>query len=186
MWTAKNYGILSLLCLLFAACKQEVKPAPAAAEVAELQDTLSSPAIAEKLAVHDGLHLRLAERVDKGKAESTNYKAFIEQLKYSNSQHTLVIPKAALGPCENCPPLDWNDYLLKQVLGTPQLMKEINGFRPQLGVKSENGKQWIFTRATDSLLVREQSGQLYLLWQTDIRASNGLLHILKPIDSLSN
>lgn len=186
MWTAKYYGILLLLGVLFIACKQEVKPAPAAAEEVELQDTLSSPAIAEKVAVDDGLHLRLAERVDQGRSESTNYKVFIEQLKYSKAQYTLVIPKGGLGPCENCPTLDWNDYLLKQSLGTPQLMKEINGFRPQLGVKSVSGKQWIFTRATDSLLVREQSGQLYLLWQTDIRASNGLLHILKPIDSLSN
>ncbi|NQX76568.1 hypothetical protein [Gilvibacter sp.] len=185
MRAAKNYLILLLLGTVLYSCKQEVATVAAEYVAAPVVDTITPPPPPVKVAVADGLHLRLAERMSADSAQDETYLLFADALTYSSGEKTLIIPNASL-TCKDCTDLNWDDYLLEQSLGSPQIMEELNGFRTRFSAMSASGKEWVFSRASDSLLVEDPSGVLHLMWQTDIQASNGLLHLLSPISSQSD
>ena len=185
MRVAKNYLILLLLCTVLYSCKQDVASVESEDAAAPVVDTIAPPPPPVKVAVADGLHLRLAERMNADSAQDSIYLLFSEALKYSSGEKTLIVPNASLS-CKDCMDLNWEDYLLEQSLGSPQIMEELNGFRTRFSATSASGKEWVFSRASDSLLVEDPTGALHLMWQTDIRASNGLLHLLRPISSQSD
>ncbi|WP_435579742.1 hypothetical protein [Gilvibacter sp.] len=185
MRAAKNYLILLLLGTVLYSCKQEVAAVAAEDVAAPFVDTIAPPPPPVKVEVADGLHLRLAERMDADSAQDSTYLLFVDALKYSSGEKTLLVPRTLLS-CKDCKDLKWEDYLLEQPLGSPQIMEDLNGFRTRFSAMSASGKEWVFSRASDSLLVEDPSGTQHLMWQTDIRASNGLLHLLRPFSSQSD
>ncbi|MDC7998539.1 hypothetical protein [Gilvibacter sediminis] len=185
MRAAKKYLILLVWSLLLFSCKQEKAEVPVERVAAPAIDTIAPPPPPIKVAVVDGLHLRLAERLSDQAREDSTYMRFADALKFSSGEKTLLVPSSMLSR-KDCKDTNLDDYLLEQSLGSPQIMEELNGFRPRFSAMSTSGKEWVFSRASDSLLVEDPSGKRYLMWQTDIRAANGLLHLLRPISSQSD
>lgn len=187
MWGLKNYvfliGVVCLLLLLVLACRNESASKPEMQPAVEVKDTVSSPPVKAKVEIADGLHLRLRERLSDTLLTDSIYLEFDSWLRYQEGPLTLFLPEGGLAACNDCP--EWTDLLLNGAVDSGEISTQFNGIRQDFSLKSYTDHNWVFTKEGDSLLVRDYLGNPYLLWQTDIQASNGLLHLLKPIDSLS-
>lgn len=178
MGRLKNYswGIAFLFALLFStfSCKQEQKSQPKVEAVETMADTIITPVKVIPVEVVDGLHIRLEERLPKEILVDSSFLDFKEWLRFEKETYTLLLPTDGKV-------LEWKDQLLPGHVDSPMISKELNGLRSYLPVKSIGESQWNFTRRNDSLIVTDISGSSYWLWQTDIKATNGILHILKRL-----
>lgn len=175
-------GLLALIVLL-SNCKQEQ-----AAKVVEeaplvVIDTTVLPEEKPKIEIEGGLHQRITQRLDSMLIKEQHYQGFVDWLRFEAGPFTAVLPRPAFDGCDDCSAMNWKDYLLDESLDSPTIARELNGLRTQFTAKSTSGKTWTFHKASDSLLVTDFNEKVYLLWQTDITATNGLLHILKPLSS---
>lgn len=187
MWGSKNYRSKILFTLagaiVLVGCKQEVQPAAAPPAVKVSIDS-TIVAASPKLVISNGLHERINQRLSPELSNDSSYLDFEDWLRYEQGPFTFMMPGFDNNQLKgDTDQLNWKDYLLAQELGSPYIAAELNGLRTFFSLKSEGEALWTFSRQADSLIVSNAKGDRYLLWQTDIKAANGLLHTLRPIDS---